>query len=225
MNQNRILPSARVRTSDQMKVLLVAGRTDGPFVCRQIEVPGVSDHRKGLAMGFLVSCGFLVRLRGRGIYRPGPAARDVAEVWELDTAAGRRVLAGVLSKMWFAEVASDVLQRAEGTSRVGLADYLVTEAGATASRRQEGARLVEWLEHAGLVVPAGGDRLQWAQSTVAAPIGVAQHSGLGSVIRALSLAGDWAELASRSSTVGDLLRLSEQEVLDLHRGLRSLCAR
>ncbi|MFB6951524.1 hypothetical protein ACFCXP_18020 [Streptomyces niveus] len=154
------LPTVRTRTADQLKVMLAVGLHLGVFTSRQLEVPGVSDHRKGLVIAFLHSCGLLVRGGGRGIYRATPAARRIAEAWARSETLGRRELAIVLDGSWFAEIAREELGEHSG-QRVALANRLLAAARAPETRRGEVEILIMWLLEARLLLPVREGYVRW----------------------------------------------------------------
>ncbi|MFJ7127909.1 hypothetical protein [Streptomyces sp. NPDC098101] len=154
------LPTVRTRQPDQLKVALAVGRHMGVFTSRQLEVPGVSDHRKGLVIAFLHSCGLLMRGGGRGIYRATPAARRIAEAWERSETLGRRELAIVLDSTWFAAIARETLGE-HGGQRADLANRLLVAARAPEDRRGEVEILIMWLLEARLLVPVREGYVRW----------------------------------------------------------------
>ncbi|MFF5469235.1 hypothetical protein [Streptomyces achromogenes] len=164
------LPTVRTRLVDQLKVALAIGRHTGVFTSRQLEVPGVSDHRKGLVITFLHSCGLLVRGGGRGIYRATPAARRIAEAWERSEALGRRELAIVLGSTWFAGIAREELGE-HGGQRIALANRLLAAARAPEARRGEVEILIMWLLEARLLLPVREGYVRWNADACAAPTG------------------------------------------------------
>ncbi|MFJ9568703.1 hypothetical protein [Streptomyces bacillaris] len=162
------LPTVRTRTVDQLKVALAVGRQTGVFTSRQLEVPGVSDHRKGLVIAFLHSCGLLMRGGGRGIYRATPAARRIAEAWGRSEAHGRRELAIVLAGTWFGKTAHEELGE-HGGQRVALANRLLAAARAPEDRRGEAEILIMWLLEARLLLPLREGYVRWNVDAHAAP--------------------------------------------------------
>lgn len=162
------LPTLRTRQVDQLKVALAVGRHMGVFTSRQLEVPGVSDHRKGLVIAFLHSCGLLVRGGGRGIYRATPAARRIAEAWGHSEALGRRELAIVLVGTWFGKTAREELGE-HGGQRVALANRLLAAARAPEDRRGEAEVLIMWLLEARLLLPLREGYVLWNTDAHAAP--------------------------------------------------------
>ncbi|MGW2791277.1 hypothetical protein ACWC9H_15295 [Streptomyces sp. NPDC001251] len=162
------LPTVRTRTVDQLKVALAVGCHMGVFTSRQLEVPGVSDHRKGLVIAFLHSCGLLVRGGGRGIYRATPVARKIAEAWGRSEALGRRELAIVLAGTWFGKTAREELGE-HGGQRVALANRLLAAARAPEDRRGEAEVLIMWLLEARLLVPLREGYVRWDSDAHAAP--------------------------------------------------------
>ncbi|MGW1427217.1 hypothetical protein ACWD6K_01140 [Streptomyces sp. NPDC002431] len=162
------LPTVRTRTADQLQVALAVGRHMGVFTSRQLEVPGVSDHRKGLVIAFLHSCGLLVRGGGRGIYRATPAARKIAEAWGHSEALGRRELAILLASTWFGKIAREALGECGG-QRVALANRLLAAARAPEDRRGEAEILIMWLLEARLLLPLREGYVRWNTDAHAAP--------------------------------------------------------
>ncbi|MGW5103505.1 hypothetical protein [Streptomyces sp. NPDC004100] len=161
------LPTVRTRLPDQLDVALAVGRHTGVFTSRQLEVPGVSDHRKGLVIGFLHSCGMLMRGGGRGVYRATPAARRMAEAWGRSETFGRRELAIVLDSTWFAGIAREELGE-HGGQRVALANRLLAAARAPETRRGEVEILIMWLLEARLILPVHEGYVRWnADASVA----------------------------------------------------------
>ncbi|WP_223776435.1 hypothetical protein [Streptomyces sp. 135] len=160
------LPTVRTRFADQVKVMLAAGCHTGVFTSRQLEVPGVSDHRKGLVTAFLHSCGLLARGGGRGIYRATPAARRIAEAWRISETRGRRELANVLHRTWFARIARQELGE-HGGQRAALANRLLAAARAPESRRGEVEILVMWLLEARLLLPVREGHVCWNADALA----------------------------------------------------------
>ncbi|WP_156301902.1 hypothetical protein [Streptomyces sp. e14] len=154
------LPTVRTRPVDQLKVALAVGRHMGVFTSRQLEVPDVSDHRKGLVIAFLHSCGLLMRGGGRGVYRATPAARKIAEAWGRSETLGRRELAIVLGGTWFAKIAREELGNHAG-QRVALANRLLAAARAPESRRGEVEVLIMWLLEARLILPVRDGYVRW----------------------------------------------------------------
>ncbi|MFJ7052193.1 hypothetical protein ACIQU7_10790 [Streptomyces albidoflavus] len=168
------LPTVRTRLVDQLKVALAVGRHTGVFTSRQLEVPGVSDHRKGLVIAFLHSCGLLMRGGGRGVYRATPAARRMAEAWGRSEMLGRRELAIVLNSTWFAGIAREELGE-HGGQRVALANRLLAAARAPETRRGEVEILIMWLLEARLLLPAGEGFIRWnADAHAAGPTEVVE---------------------------------------------------
>ncbi|MGW4890184.1 hypothetical protein [Streptomyces murinus] len=154
------LPTVRTRFVDQLKVMLAVGCHVGVFTSRQLEVPGVSDHRKGLVIGFLHSCGLLARRGGRGVYTATPAARRIAKAWERSETLGRRELAIALDSTWFAEIARQELREQSG-QRIALADRLLAAARAPETRRGEVEILIMWLLEARLLLPVSEGYVCW----------------------------------------------------------------
>ncbi|WP_159028617.1 hypothetical protein [Kitasatospora sp. MY 5-36] len=140
--------------------MLAAGRNPGVFTSRQLDVPGVSDHRKGLVTAFLRSCGLLVRGGGRGVFRATTAARRIARAWDLSEALGRRELAIVLGRSWFAEIARQELGE-HPRQRAALADRLLETARAPETRRGEVEILIMWLLEAQLLLPVSEESVVW----------------------------------------------------------------
>ncbi|WP_188270713.1 MULTISPECIES: hypothetical protein [unclassified Streptomyces] len=149
--------------------MLAAGHHPDAFTSRQLEVPGVSDHRKGLVPAFLRSCGLLIRDGGRGVFRATPAARRIAEAWGRDVVLGRRELAVVLAPSWFAEVARQE-SKGHGVKRSALASCLLIAANAPDTRRGEAAILIMWLLEAQLLQPVDEDCVCWNAEALASSL-------------------------------------------------------
>ncbi|MEU6057331.1 hypothetical protein [Streptomyces sp. NPDC047097] len=151
-----------------MLVALAVGRHTGVFTSRQLEVPGVSDHRKGLVIAFLHACGLLMRGGGRGVYRATPAARRIAEAWGRSEALGRRELAGLLDGTWFAGVVRKELGESAG-QRATLVNRLLAFARAPETRRGEAEVLIMWLLEARLLLPVRDGYVRW-NAAACAPV-------------------------------------------------------
>ncbi|MEV4000266.1 hypothetical protein ACFYPK_31880 [Streptomyces halstedii] len=267
---SHLLPTARTRVADQLKTMVAAGRYRGFFTSRQLAVPGVSDHRKGLVTSFLCACGLLNRGGGRGVFRATPAARVIAEAWGRSESLGRRELAAVLEATWFAECVRQELERHGkcGAARAALAEHLRVSAGAPENRHREVQILISWLLEARLLRPlregylgwngvagaheaaqaasrgrpkgevAGADGSQGAVDSSEASLcggaltpdrvslvpscALPAQTACSSGIRKLINFGPLGEVAAGPFYLRDLLQLSEEELLSLHRGLRLL---
>ena len=193
------LPTVRTRFVHQLMVMLAAGRHLGVFTSQQLEVPGVSNHRKGLVTGFLHSCGLLVRGGGRGIYRATPAARRIAEAWGRSETLGRRELAIVLERSWFADIARQELGQ-DGGQQVALVNRLLTAARAPETRRGEVEVLILWLLEARLLLPVREGYVSWNADAVAPVSAEAEQSAV-----AEELEEDLAGTNEGSQGVGDAL--------------------
>lgn len=245
------LPTARTRVADQLQTMLAAGRCRGVFTSRQLDVPGVSDHRKGLVTSFLCACGLLNRRGGRGVFRATPAARAIAEAWDRSESLGRHELAVVLEATWFAECARQELEKhgKYGAPRAALAEHLRLGARAPAARHREVQILISWLLEARLLRPLREGYLGWngvagadGGGQGAVDSGASLHEGpltpdrvsllpgcampsqtaCSSDIRKLMKFVHLDEVAAGPFYLPDLLQLSEEQLLSLHRGLRRL---
>ncbi|MES9556464.1 MULTISPECIES: hypothetical protein [unclassified Streptomyces] len=207
------LPTVRTLLKDQLKVALAVGQHTGVFTSRQLEVPGVSDHRKGLVISFLHSCGLLVRGGGRGIYRATPAARRVAEAWEISETLGRRELATVLGGTWFAGIARAELGEHDG-ERIVLANRLLAAARAPEARRGEVEILIMWLLEARLLLPTREGHVRWnADAYAAAPAEPAETTTAGELKEAATGTGDDKQGFDEAS-IAKRSRASQQVGLD-----------
>ncbi|MFC1431007.1 hypothetical protein ACEZDB_10120 [Streptacidiphilus sp. N1-3] len=142
-----------MKMSDQMAVMLAACGHKAAFTSRQIaEALGLAHERTGLVMGFLVACGFVTKVSGKGIYLANPRGARVAAAWERDESLGRVELARNLAKTWFAGATNKALEGEVGT-RTKVMNRLMGVAKAPEARRAEVELLIEWLLEARLLLP------------------------------------------------------------------------
>ncbi|MFC6984822.1 hypothetical protein [Streptomyces cirratus] len=237
-----------MRSDEQLRVIRAACTSTDSFfnAARLAAATGLDEKKCGLVPTFVFTTGLLEPAGGHfSRYRPTKKASAIAAAWEKSEEAGLQALRSAWKGQWFARAMRERLGYGP-VPREGLVARLLMNANAENHRMRQAEVLLDLLVGIGMVVPDGDGFMNWhdgpcyqgAEQPGGAPPSGGEGESLHASVpqprrrtapsaRTESVADPYADLDLLALLcppvlLADLVRLSKDELLELHEHLRGI---